>query len=150
MIPALVRPVLPFAVLAACSSGPGEAAPTSRPAPQEHTKAAASLEVVHVDPARAREVLAKDSSVVVLDVRTPQEYQAGHLHGARNVNFLSESFVKELEKLPRDRPYLVHCRSGGRSTRALAVFEKLGFRKVFHLDGGILAWQKAGLPLEKK
>lgn len=149
MTPSLARFALPIALFAACSSGPGEPGPTSRPAAGTPPKAAAALEVVHVDPVRAKDVLEKEPEVVVLDVRTPQEYRAGHLHGARNVNFLSESFAKELEKLPKDRPYLVHCRSGRRSTRALAVFEKLGFRKVFHLDGGILAWQKAGLPLEK-
>ncbi|MFP6881875.1 MAG: rhodanese-like domain-containing protein [Roseibacillus sp.] len=52
-------------------------------------------------------------------------------------------------KLDRNKAYLVHCRSGGRSTNSLGVWKKLGFKRVYHLDGGFLAWQKAKLPVEK-
>lgn len=102
----------------------------------------------HVDPDGAIRRLA-DTNVVVLDVRTPDEFKAGHIRGAKSVDFRSADFAKKLGELDRNRTYLVHCASGGRSTSSLETFQKLGFKSVVHLDGGFNAWKRAGKPVEK-
>mgnify|MGYP001242343052 CR=1 FL=1 len=60
-----------------------------------------------------------------------------------------DSIASVITDIRRGKMVIVHCRSGGRSTRNLPVFKKLGFKKVYHLDGGILAWEKAGYPLTR-
>ncbi len=110
---------------------------------------AGKLEVRNVDAKKARKLLEKEKEVVVLDVRTPDEFAGGHLAGARNVDFQGKEFEATLAKLDRQKTYLVHCAAGGRSTRSLAVFRKLGFRSVVHLDGGFGAWTEAGFPVAK-
>ncbi len=111
--------------------------------------------VKHVDAAAAKELLAKkpkagEKPLVVLDVRTAEEFAGGHIPGAVQVDFLSDGFQGRLEKLDRATPYLLHCRSGGRSSKALAAMRKLGFKTVYHLDGGIAAWLEAGGAVVKK
>ncbi|MGJ3521821.1 rhodanese-like domain-containing protein [Nitratidesulfovibrio sp. D1] len=90
-----------------------------------------------------------DETFMVLDVRTPAEYAEGHLQGARNIDFTSPEFRDRVRSLNRNRTYLVYCRSGNRSGKALEVFRELGFTSVLHMNGGTLAWNAANLPLEK-
>ncbi|EGY24847.1 rhodanese-like domain protein [Desulfovibrio sp. A2] len=90
-----------------------------------------------------------DDAFMVLDVRTPPEFAEGHLQGARNIDFTSPEFRDRVRSLNRNRTYLMYCRSGNRSTKALEVFRELGFTSVLHMNGGTLAWNAAGLPLEK-
>jgi len=105
--------------------------------------------VTHADAKEAAKLVAKNE-VVVLDVRTPGEFSAGHITGATNIDFLAGDFSERLAKLDREKSYLVHCASGGRSTKALPQLSKLGFKRIVHLDGGFKAWQAAGNPVEKK
>jgi len=105
--------------------------------------------VHHVNPAEAQKLIA-GKKVVVLDVRTPKEFAGGHIAGATNINFHSADFAKAITGLDTNRVCLVHCAVGGRSTQALPQLEKLQFQSLYHLDGGIKAWEKAGLPVEKK
>jgi len=108
---------------------------------------------IHVG-AKAADSLVKEKDkakkVEVLDIRTPAEYEEGHIEGATNIDFLDASFEKAVEKLDRDKPYLVHCQSGRRSGRSLEVFNKFGFTNIYHLDGGIKEWVKAGYPVAGK
>lgn len=104
--------------------------------------------VRHADPAKA-EALIKEKKVVVLDVRTAAEYGDGHLADAKNIDFNGPDFEKQVAALDRNKNYLVHCASGGRSTRSLEIFKKLQFRSIVHLDGGFKAWQKEGKPVQK-
>lgn len=90
---------------------------------------------------------AAGEQAVLLDVRTPAEYEAGHLAGALLLNFKDPSFVQRLEKLPKDRPYFVYCRSGNRSHKAVAAMQAAGFRHIVELKGGILAWNAEHMPL---
>ncbi|MBZ2170797.1 rhodanese-like domain-containing protein [Desulfovibrio sp. DS-1] len=106
----------------------------------------------NVTPQEAATVMgqrANDEAFMVLDVRTPGEFSEGHLQGARNIDFTSPEFRDRVRSLNRNRTYLVYCRSGNRSSKALEVFRELGFTSVLHMDGGTLAWNAAGLPLEK-
>jgi rhodanese-related sulfurtransferase len=90
---------------------------------------------------------APPADLVVLDVRTPEEFAEGHLEGAVLVDFYDADFADQLAALDPDVPYLLYCRSGNRSGQALGVMEQLGFTSVANLDGGIVAWSGAGLPV---
>ena len=85
--------------------------------------------------------------LVVLDVRTPEEFAEGHLDGAVLVDFYDADFADQLAALDTDVPYLVYCRSGNRSGQTLDVMEQLGFTSAVDVDGGIVAWSSAGLPV---
>lgn len=115
--------------------------------PRTLTAATAPSVVSHVDPAGAERLITQ-GSVVILDLRTPGEFAAGRLAGARNLDFRAADFEQQLAKLDRKPSYLIHCASGRRSTSALESFERLGFRSVIHLDGGIGAWERAGKPVQ--
>ena len=104
-------------------------------------------EVTPITPKEAAARLKKEPKIVVIDIRTPEEFEQGHLNGAVNINMRSEDFEKKLGKLDRDTTYLMHCQSGGRSTASIPVWEKLGFKKVLHLDKGKKGWVDEGLPL---
>jgi rhodanese-related sulfurtransferase len=83
---------------------------------------------------------------VLLDVRTPNEYREEHLQGAVSIDFLSGSFRQDLERLERGKTYLVYCRTGNRSGKAVSTMKELRFPNVLHMSGGILKWKEAGLP----
>lgn len=96
----------------------------------------------------ARELVSRftreKKSIVILDVRTAKEYAQAHIPGAKLIDFLAADFKTALAKLDRTKIYLLHCRSGSRSSAAFATMKRLGFKSVYHLDGGIIAWKKAG------
>jgi rhodanese-related sulfurtransferase len=84
--------------------------------------------------------------LVILDVRTPDEFAEGHLEGATMIDFYLDDFADRLADLDRDVPYLVYCRSGNRSEQAVGIMRDLGFDDVADVDGGITSWVDAGLP----
>lgn len=81
--------------------------------------------------------------VVVLDVRTPGEYEEGHIADAELININDSEFEEKLSKLPKGEAYLVYCHSGNRSSRAMEKMQKMGFKKVYNLEGGITGWKEA-------
>ncbi len=93
--------------------------------------------------------LINHKNALVLDVRDQSEYDAGHILNSKLIPLgkLRER-TGELEKY-RERPVVVVCRSGQRSASACSLLGKQGFAQVLNLNGGIMAWQKASLPLEK-
>lgn len=109
--------------------------------------AVAHAEVTEVTVEEAAKTLKKNPKIVVVDLRTPEEFKKGHIEGAINVNFNSEDFEKKLAKLDRDQSYLMHCLSGGRSAASIPIWEKLGFKKVLHLKAGKMGWAGEGKPL---
>ena len=115
---------------------------------EDKTPAKAADGAIHVKADAAAKLVA-EKKVMVLDVRTPAEYQEQHIAGARNIDFNGGDFEAQLQALDKKQPWLVHCRSGGRSGKALATLKKIGFETIYHLDGGILDWEDAGKPLEK-
>ena len=88
---------------------------------------------------------------VILDVRTPEEFAEGHLENAINLDYYSETFWDELNKLDKDKTYLVYCRSGNRSGKGktLGIMKELGFREAYNMLGGIVEWKAEGLPITK-
>src|SRR5690606_14763674 len=130
---------------AALSLASGEA----QDAPEARATTSETQEIPDLDPEAAERWLARNPDAVVLDVRTPEEFASGHLEGARNIDFMDASFAEKLAALDRSGPYLIHCASGGRSSRALRTLQELGFQTVVHLDGGLNAWREAGKPVTR-
>lgn len=101
-----------------------------------------------VSPTEAATIVADPpDGLVVLDVRTPEEFASGHLDGAAVVDFYSEDFADQLAGLDRSVPYVVYCQSGNRSGQATAMMAELGFTDVVDVDGGIAAWAAAELEI---
>ena len=85
----------------------------------------------------------------IIDVRTPEEFAEEHKENAIDIDFRSESFWDELNKLDKNKTYLVYCRSGVRSRNALDIMAELNFREAYNMSGGIIAWKAEGLPVTK-
>ena len=83
--------------------------------------------------------------IELIDIREPYEREAGHVAGSRHIALAQIS--QEAESLDRDRPLVLYCRMGSRSSMALQAFKASGY-DVHHMDGGLLAWADKGLPLE--
>jgi rhodanese-related sulfurtransferase len=91
-----------------------------------------------------------NDDALVLDVREDKEWAAGHIPHARHIPLGQlSSRLSELEK-HKPRPIVISCRSGHRSARACALLKKSGFDNVHNLSGGIIAWEKANLPITRK
>ncbi|NND62962.1 MAG: rhodanese-like domain-containing protein [Flavobacteriaceae bacterium] len=94
-----------------------------------------------LSPSAFKEAISK-SKVQLVDVRTPQEYKGGSIKKAINIDiFQSNSFQEKIQKLDKNQPVYIFCRSGSRSKRAAGLMLKLGFTKIFDLQGGYMAWQ---------
>ncbi len=101
-----------------------------------------------VSPTAAAETITDaQDDLVILDVRTPEEFAEGHIDGAILIDFYRDDFADELAKLDPDVPYVLYCRSGNRSGETIGIMDNLGFTQVDEVEGGVLGWQDAGLPL---
>lgn len=85
--------------------------------------------------------------LVILDVRTPEEFSEARIDGAVMIDFYDDDFEAQLATLDPDATYLLYCRSGNRSGQTTEIMRTLGFTDVADVDGGILAWTSAGLPV---
>ena len=104
-----------------------------------------------VTPDEAAALVKNQSGVLVLDVRTPDEFAEGHIPGAKNVDFLGDDFEKQIAALPADRLLIVHCAAGNRSAKAVAKIAALQkSAQIFHLKSGFNGWKAAGKPIETK
>jgi rhodanese-related sulfurtransferase len=101
-----------------------------------------------VNPTQATQLINREDALV-LDVREPGEFGAGHVLGAKNLPLARlDAPGADLAKR-KDRPVIVYCDGGERAAKAAAALKKQGFTRVANLSGGIGAWQQAGLPVEK-
>ena len=87
---------------------------------------------------------------IVIDIRTPEEYAAGHLEAVNmHLDYYAPGFKDQLAKLDKDAKYLIYCRSGHRSGITLGIMKNMGFTDFHHIEGGINAWIAAGWPVVK-
>jgi len=91
--------------------------------------------------------LSEDTNNKLLDIRTPEEFMAGHLKNAVNIDYYASDFQNKLGKLDKAQTYLVYCRSGSRSSTAVQMMKTLGFKRVYELEGGINSWGAIELPI---
>ena len=85
----------------------------------------------------------KEKNVVILDVRTPDEFKSGYIPGAINLDIYAADFQNRVLKLDKSKTYLVYCRSGARSSNAGSFMISNGFKQVHHLKGGMMGWNGA-------
>ena len=85
-------------------------------------------------------------SAVMLDVRTPGEFRAGHIDKAFLIDFENQSFLSEIKKLDPAKTYFVYCRSGNRSGQAISQMKANGIKNIYELKGGLVS-NKEGVPL---
>ncbi len=108
----------------------------------------AQQENVKVLPPKAfQQELESATAKQLIDVRTPQEFQSGHIAMAKNINIYDADFKAQLEKLNREQPVYVYCKVGGRSAKAAETLQELGFSHIYDLEGGMMAWESSNLPV---
>lgn len=103
-------------------------------------KGQTSKNIINVDPKAFSKEIATTDEPQLIDVRTPEEFNAGHILDAKNINWLGNDFVPNIEKLDKSKPVFVYCKSGGRSSNAAKKLEELGFKKIYNLQGGMMSW----------
>jgi len=118
-----------FAIISACNSTSGQ-----------QKKINASL---------FDEKLTSTAGAQLIDVRTPEEYIGGHIKGSFNLNWNSNEFERMAAALDKEKPLFVYCLSGGRSSSAASKLSSMGFKEIYELEGGIMAWNNAGKATEK-
>lgn len=96
-----------------------------------------------ITPEEAHELIEKNKNndnFVVLDVRTQMEFEMGHIDNAILIDIYRDDFREELDKLDKNKEYLVYCRTGARSSAALGVMDELGFTKAYNMLYGIVSY----------
>lgn len=107
--------------------------------------------VSEIEPKEAYQMIKKEDplNLIVLDVRTREEFQHGRIPDAINIDFYKSDFEENVAKLSRDKVYIVYCLTSQRSSEAAQVMRKLGFKKIYNLRGGIMKWNSERLPIER-
>ena len=94
-------------------------------------------------------ILKEGQPVQILDIRTPGEFQSGHIAAAQLIDYYQSDFPSQVAELDRNTPTVVYCASGGRSRSSLNIFKELGFSRILHLADGFNGWKRAGLPADQ-
>jgi rhodanese-related sulfurtransferase len=115
------------------------------PKPAENTP-----QPVNISADQAEKVLKEKKDVVVLDVRTPEEFSKGHIEGAKHLNYHDPDFAVKLAALDKNKTYIVHCQAGGRSSKTIEIMKDKQFQSVMHMSEGFKGWQEANKPVSVK
>ena len=99
-----------------------------------------STEIKIIDPINYAKAISGD--VQLVDVRTAEEYEAGHIEEALNIDFFAENFLAQFEDFDKTIPIYIYCRSGNRSGKATKKLKDLGFSTIIDLKGGFKAWKE--------
>lgn len=91
---------------------------------------------------KAFETAIESGDYILFDVRTVEEYMDGHIEGAKSLNVLDDQFDKTISNIDKSQKYLIYCKSGGRSAKALQKMKEAGFTHVLELEGGYQNWTK--------
>lgn len=106
-----------------------------------------SLKDINVNDAYAMiQTRAGDPDFVILDVRTPEEFDTEYIQDAININYYSENYRDDLDTLDKEKTYLIYCRTDRRTGESLSIMRELGFVEVYNMDGGINSWKAEGFP----
>ena len=101
------------------------------------------MDETELSPERAQELARNGASLI--DVRNPDEHDAGHIEGDRLIPF--DRLKDEADQLPKDQPVVLYCRGGDRSSAAVQALRASGY-DAYSVEGGLLGWQEQGLPVE--
>jgi rhodanese-related sulfurtransferase len=109
--------------------------------------------ITMLEPKEAYELIKKNkgnTNFVIIDIRTPEEFDSGYIEGAVNINYYSATFVDDLHGLDKTKTYLVYCRTGRRTADAVSIMARQGFGQIYRIKGDIIKWKSDRLPLLKK
>lgn len=106
----------------------------------------ASKNLTHLTPDEFKSSINNDS-IQLIDIRKPSEYATGHIPKAVNINYFSDDFFSIINKLNKEKPIYIYCRSGKRSAKSAFQFKKAGFNKIHNLQGGLLSWESRGFDI---
>ena len=104
---------------------------------------------IEVNSKQANALLQKDTKIIVVDVRTPEEFNAGHIKGALNIDVYEPDAFKKIDKLNKNSKYIVHCRTNRRSGIIVDHMIKSGFKNVFQMMDGFPGWEGNKFPVQK-
>ena len=102
-----------------------------------------------IDSKEAYGLIKADSNIAILDVRTAKEFADGHVAGAVNIDVNQTDFAQKIDELDRSKTYIVYCRLGIRSRKAVGIMSAKGFKNLYNVSDGFAGWSKNGLPFEK-
>lgn len=102
-----------------------------------------------IDSKEAYGLIKADSNIAILDVRTAKEFADGHVAGAVNIDVNQTDFAQKIDELDRSKTYIVYCRLGRRSRKAVGIMAAKGFKNLYNVSDGFVGWNKNGLPFEK-
>ncbi len=105
--------------------------------------------IKQIESTDAVDLLKSDSSIIVLDVRTPEEFNAGHVKDAINIDITQPDAFSKIDNLKTSDKYIVYCRTKNRSKTAVDYMTQKGFNHVYHIMDGYVGWDRKNLPLEK-
>lgn len=94
-----------------------------------------------IDKVEAKNLIAQKSDLTVIDIRTPEEYASGHIENAINIDFYQD-FQAYITTLDKTKPYLIYCRTGGRSAQAMEIFKQSRFKAIYEIQRGYTAWSE--------
>ncbi len=103
---------------------------------------------IEVNSVQSLELIQKNNKIVVLDVRTPDEFELGHVKGAQNIDIYQQDFYVKLSKLDKSKIYLVYCRTNRRSGNTVNFMIQNGFKTVYQMMDGFNGWMANKLPEE--
>ena len=102
----------------------------------------------NINTSQFQELVKSKDNAIILDVRTPQEVASGAIEGNVALDYYTSDFMVQLDKLDKEAPILIYCAVGGRSGDAMRKMQKMGFKEVYNLSGGIRAWISEGKPIK--
>ena len=102
-----------------------------------------------IDSKEAYGLIKADANIAILDVRTAKEFADGHVAGAVNIDVNQTDFAQKIDELDRSKTYIVYCRLGRRSRKAVGIMAAKGFKNLYNVSDGFVGWNKNGLPFEK-
>jgi rhodanese-related sulfurtransferase len=124
--------------------------PTGAPKPTETTAVTPAVPTINIQDAfKLIQNNQGNADFIIIDVRTADEFNNGHLASAINIDYYSSDFKPAVDKMDRSKTYLVYCRTGIRGEAATQIMVDLGFTRVQNLAGGIVEWVNAGYPTTK-
>ncbi|HET8886087.1 MAG TPA: rhodanese-like domain-containing protein [Salinimicrobium sp.] len=93
-----------------------------------------------ISPEEAKTAMAAEEELVLVDVRTPEEFAEGNIEGAKNINIYDADFEAQMQQLDKEKPVYIYCRSGARSAKAANQLQEMGFKEIYDIEGGFLNW----------
>lgn len=143
--------LLPVAmILFACGGNATETSSSNASDDTAHINQQAKTDVEvakDVDADTFRQLMTERPDAIIIDVRTPEEVNAGMIEGAEHIDFYNSDFADQLNQLDPEKPVLVYCAAGGRSGKAMEIMHEKGFKEVYNLAGGFRGWSAGGFPV---